>query len=127
MPAMMISGALFSVALSSPPTVSPKLWESASVALPISSASGMIDSADAAKTRIALKPNQSSTTATGMKKSSQFKLTGLLRHRPDLLDGGSVPLHIPTQHGIGPSARRLGPFNQATHCRVVSRNAAGHE
>ena len=46
-----------------------------SVALPISSASGMIDSAEAAKTRIGLKPNQSSPSATGMNKSSQFKLT----------------------------------------------------
>ena len=68
-------GALFRVALSRPPMVSPRLWESASVALPISSASGMIDTAEAAKTRIGLKPNQSSPSATGMNKSSQFKLT----------------------------------------------------
>ena len=63
--------------------------ESASVALPISSASGMIDSAEAAKTRIGLKPNQSSPSATGMTRAASSSSRRLLRDQPQSVDAES--------------------------------------
>src|SRR5215831_6559788 len=71
---MMMSGALLRLAFNNPPTASPRVLESASVADPMSWASGMIDRAEAAKTRIGLAPNHFRPIAIGTKASSQFKL-----------------------------------------------------
>src|SRR6516165_9947877 len=71
---MMMSGALLRLAFNNPPIASPRVLESASVADPMSSASGMIDSAEAPKTRIGFAPSHFRPIAIGTKASSQFKL-----------------------------------------------------
>src|SRR6516225_3108230 len=71
---MMMSGALLRLAFNNPPIASPRVLDRASVADPMSSASGMIGGAVAAKTRIGFAPNHFRAIAIGTKASSQFKL-----------------------------------------------------
>ena len=79
---MISSAALPSVALIRPPAVGPSLAASASVACPMSDASGMIARLDVTNTTIGSQPDVRAMSATGTKISSKLRLRRLDRRKP---------------------------------------------
>ena len=109
----MSSAALPKVALSSPPAAAPSRSASASVALPMYPASGMMPSPAPTKTHTGDAPANFSATATGTARN--ITLSGVSRRNPDPsaawadgpgLAAGGLAMCDPAVAGSGYSCRR---------------------
>src|SRR6516165_1542918 len=121
---MMMSGALLRLAFNNPPIASPRVLDSASVADPMSSASGMIDRAEAAKTRIGFAPNHFRPIAVGTKASSQFKLMPGRPYRKSHTECGGYSMeNAGNSEGSGGIDRRGSTCRLWSGRRVVGQSS----